>query len=78
MKEDVEGKDAAEEKAAEESKDSSTSSSGSASESEKDAEEQLSAKDIKRIKTLFNEQETEIKSLEKQISELEALSKRKD
>ena len=31
----------------------------------------MSAKDVKRIKQLFNEQEGEIKSLEKRIKELE-------
>ena len=77
-------------KQAREGKDSSTSSSGSDSSDKEGEEEQaLSAKDVKRIKQLFNEQEAEIKSLEKQlkdleeeskkkIEELEALSKRKD
>jgi len=46
-----------------------SSSSSSSSEEKSDAEEDsgLSAKDVKRIKQLFNEQETEIKSLEKTI-----------
>ena len=52
----------------EEDKASSSSSDSSSSE-KSDAEEDsgLSAKDVKRIKSLFNEQETEIKSLEKTI-----------
>ena len=49
-------------------------SSTSASESEGEAEEQtLSKAEVKKIKQLFNEQETEIKSLEKEIDTLKEL-----
>lgn len=67
-----EGKDAAKK-----SKSSSSESSTSASEEEVE-EGGLSAKDVKRIKKLFSEQEAEIKSLEKRIEELDAETKRKD
>lgn len=71
-----EGKDAPAEKEAEEEKKGESSTSSSEEEGSEDPE--LSAKDVKRIKLLFNEQETEIKSLEKKIADLEAVLTRKD
>ena len=39
-------------------------------------DESLSKEDMEKIKTLFNEQEAEIKSLEKKIKELEESTER--
>jgi len=69
--------------AAEESKDADVAdkkeeSSSSSSASESEEEGGLSAADVKRIKKLFNEQEAEIKGLEKRIKELEDAGVRKD
>ena len=67
-----------EEKKAEETKDKEESSTSSSSTSSEEEEAPLSAKDVKRIKQLFNEQETEIASLNKRIAELEKETIRKE
>ena len=76
---------AGDDKKAEKDDSSSSSSSDDSSADEKGDEEGLSAKDVKRIKALFAEQESEIKAYEKQVKQLEeakekleAESKRKD
>ena len=62
----------------EESKEESAKSSSEENAASDEEEGTLSAKDVKRIKQLFNEQETEIKSLEKQIEKLEKKYKKLD
>ena len=49
---------------------SSSESEGEKAEAKDGGEDALSAKDIKRIKALFNEQEDEIKDLEKKLKEM--------